>query len=268
MLEATSSKFEGDFPLGMKVRFIPCATDESIVISQQGRLMAQRARVKQQKFIKRTCIMSSEEIVGLDYVLPSKNISLRQALMALRSRSDPTRSLFLMVEEDWDDPGRVRFLHHESEEAECMEMIPALGLVMAKELGTPKAWTWFSKKMAEDCKGFEYDPAKGIYDPNDQQAVRDDELHCWDSLLGEDSDDEMIYPAGTSIIANPGRMSNLNFGSEKTNRYDDNGTLHSGGLRDMAGFLDDRSEDSSSKPTADSSNLPLVRTCWSQRSKA
>ena len=43
---------------------------------------------------------------------------------------DALPSLFLMVEEDWEDPGKVRFLHHYMEKAECMELIPALGLVM------------------------------------------------------------------------------------------------------------------------------------------
>ena len=52
--------------------------------------------------------MTSEEITGLDYVVPSIKKSLCEALMAMRSQNDLTRSLFLMVEEDWEDHGRGR----------------------------------------------------------------------------------------------------------------------------------------------------------------
>ena len=76
-----------------------------------------------------------------------------------------------MVEEDWDDPTKVRFLYHESEEAECMEIVPALGLVLQKLLATSLVWQWFSEKMKQDCDQFEYDVEKGVYDPADKGKI-------------------------------------------------------------------------------------------------
>lgn len=244
LLQVTSSRSEVQLPLGLAVRFIPCVTDESMVISTAGRTMAIRARAKQKKFTQKTGIMSSEEIMGLDFVISEirGGVSCREALMALRSRRNPDMNLFLMVEEDWDSPGTVRFLHHASVEDECMEVIPALGLVLEKELSTSRVWKWFSNKMRDDCAAFNYNAERGVHDPDDKGGDNKQEWSHWDSLLGEDSDDDDIPNHGAAIITGTGRLSNLNFDGKPRNAFDDNGTIQTNALRAL---VDDPSASSS-----------------------
>jgi hypothetical protein len=96
----TSSANQDQLPLGLRVRFVPNVLDKSFITTQDARMMAKRARAKQKQFTSKTTISTNHSILRLDYIIESLETSLREAILAIRSRTDPSRNLFVMVKED------------------------------------------------------------------------------------------------------------------------------------------------------------------------
>jgi hypothetical protein len=113
LLDMTSSANQDQLPLVLHVRFVPNVLDESFINTQDARMMAKRARAKQKEFTSKTIISTSHTILGLDYIIESLQTSLQEAILAIRSRTDPSRNLFVIVEEDYGSSD-VKFLYHET----------------------------------------------------------------------------------------------------------------------------------------------------------
>jgi hypothetical protein len=128
LLDMASSANQDQLPLGLRVRFVPNVLDESSINTQDARMMAKRARTKQKQFTSKTMISTSHTILGLNYIVKSLQTSLWEAILAIRSRTDPSRNLFVMVEEDHGS-SNVKFLYHQTMAGKVMTAIPALLLI-------------------------------------------------------------------------------------------------------------------------------------------
>jgi hypothetical protein len=109
---------------------------------------------KQKIFLERTSRLSSGAIQGLDYVEPTIGITLRQAVMDIRSQETKAPLFIAVNEENWSS--RVTFLFSEDRMDKAVTLIPALPIIMAAHYG-PRAWSWFNENAALETAGWFYD---------------------------------------------------------------------------------------------------------------
>jgi hypothetical protein len=221
LLDMTSSANQDQLPLGLRVRFVPNVLDESFINTQDARMMAKRARAKQKLFTSKTMISTSHTILGLDYIIESLQTSLREAILAIRSRTDPTRNLFVMVEEDHGSSD-VKFLYHETMADEAMTAIPALPLILEKELESSIVWTWFSESAKDLCRGYQYDRSKGVISTTGDYMK--EALEDW-AMDNDDEDSEEEFQQEMNNMTIDSVPAGLAFGRRGANFYNDDGTI-------------------------------------------
>ncbi len=210
-------------PLGKSLRFIPHILDNRFITTEKTAMLTARMKSKQKKFLQQTTFTTAHGILGLDYVIPSLHISLRQALMAIRSKENPEKNIFISVD-GWGD--QVRFAFNMAIADEADRLIPALPIFLEATLG-PAVWTWFSAQAQQDCEDFEWDPDQGIVDKHvvDSQGQIEDN----DSIESEEDSDienDLDIEFGEST-ANIFTLNLDNFG---LNQYDDGGSVATGAL--------------------------------------
>jgi hypothetical protein len=98
---------------------------------------------KQRLFAANVSSSVSYIILDLDYHEPNADMTLRQALMQMRSKAFPGRNLFLAVDTSWNTK-LVSFLFKKDLAGEVNVTLPALPLVLQAKLGA-KVWNWFNE---------------------------------------------------------------------------------------------------------------------------
>jgi hypothetical protein len=142
------------------MRFIPNILSDRFIISEEERRMAKKARIKQRNFLEKMQVSYNYQIVGLRYPLEEYGgITLHDALSGIRSRQDPSVSLFFAME---DLGHKVAFLFHRDRSDEALAMIPALPRVLETLVG-PNIWPWFDDSAKLACEGYGFDIKKGIF---------------------------------------------------------------------------------------------------------
>ena len=105
--------------------------------------MAAHAVLKHDKFMNKTMVVPSEYVAGLDYPvnIPGQGeLTLREAIMSIRSSSDPTRNLFAAVDESYNQQ-QVNFAYKTALDEEARPMVVGLPLYLEYVLG-PRIWNW------------------------------------------------------------------------------------------------------------------------------
>ncbi len=217
-------------PLGKSLRFIPHILDNRYITTDRSAVLISKMKNKQKRFLQQTTFTSASGILGLDYVIPSLRVSLRQAIMAIRSKKEPEKNVFVSVD-SWGDQVRFAFNTNIADEAE--RLIPALPIFLEATLG-PAVWTWFSDQAKWDCEDFEWDFEKGIVD---KKGEFDDE----DSMGSIESNEEDKLDIEFESSANIFSLDLDHFG---TNQYGDAGSVATGALFPA----DKRTAESSSQP--------------------
>jgi hypothetical protein len=189
-------KVEG-YPLGRNMRFVPNITDQRFITTQATRKKVENSVRKQRLFATSVSSAISYIISDLDFYESHAEKTLRQALMQMRSKTFPTRNLFLAVDTSWNGTF-VSFLFKKDLEKEVNAMLPALPLVLQAKLG-PRVWNWFNEEAKINTAGYWWDPKRGI------RALGDDEEDSWGDSL--DSDEDTGYWSSTSTASGLSRMS-------------------------------------------------------------
>ena len=83
---STSNK--GTYPHATQAQFIPNPLNSRFITSVQARAMAAKAQSKHKAFIKKTSTDVGYNIIGLDYYIEDYQVTLRQAIMSIRSASE------------------------------------------------------------------------------------------------------------------------------------------------------------------------------------
>ena len=89
----------GAYPLATQARFIPNTVDSRFITPVSARVMAIKAQNKHEAFLAKTATGIGHSIVGLDYFLDEYQVTLREAIMAIRSAKEPDSNLFVAVDD-------------------------------------------------------------------------------------------------------------------------------------------------------------------------
>ena len=90
--------------------------------------MAAKAQSKHENFVNKTSTAIGYTIIGLDYYIEDYKVTLRQAIMSIRSTTEPEYNLFTAVD-DMSYSNKVVFAFRKSFEAEAAAAIPGLPLI-------------------------------------------------------------------------------------------------------------------------------------------
>ena len=105
--------------------------------------MEAKAQSKHENFIKKTSKAIGYTIIGLNYYIEDYQVTLRQAIMSIRSTIKPEYNLFTAVD-DMTYSNKVVFAFRKTFEAEAAAAIPGLPLILQGYYGL-KVWTWFTE---------------------------------------------------------------------------------------------------------------------------
>jgi hypothetical protein len=106
---------------------------------------------------------------------------------------------------------------------EAMTAIPALPLILEKELESFIVWTWFSQSAKDLCRGYQYDCSKGV--TSTTGGLMKELLEDWamDNDEDEDSDEEFQQELNNMTIDSV--LAGLAFGRRGANFYNDDGAI-------------------------------------------
>jgi hypothetical protein len=203
------------FPLGIQARFVPYTMDSRFITTPKTAQNVERMKSKQQRFNDKTQTARNFTIIGLDYMCPDLDVTLREVIMGLRSSSEPDRNLFVAVDQ-MSNYTSVILAFHEDFEQEALTAIPALPIILEAKLG-PHVWQWFNEDARDYAVGYHWDKDRGLVSAEDERT--DAILDEWGSDNDDlDSDDDapqqpsrIEVAAFGLVLATPGR-----------NQYNDN----------------------------------------------
>ena len=180
--------------------------------------MAAKAQSKHENFLKKTSTAVGYTIIGLDYYIEDYQVTLRQAIMSIRSTTEPDYNLFTAVD-DMSYSNCVVFAFRKSFEAEAAAAIPGLPLILEGYYGH-KVWTWFSEEAKQETEAFEWDPQQGLIEKQEQIEIDDDYINLagWEDL----DDDNSHTAAKTNTTVHGFEIVPNNLGK---NQYHDDGTI-------------------------------------------
>ena len=139
ILRIFSSANKVGFPLGHEYWFVPNTIDSQMPTPKKRLVNAEKMQERQRIFLSKIQIVPSYHICALDSGLEvHNNISLRQAIMAMKSTKFPDVNLFRSVNQKVYE-GRVYFVVHEKFLAEANEVVPILARIMEIKYG-PCIW--------------------------------------------------------------------------------------------------------------------------------
>ena len=179
------------FPLGQEIYFVPNTMDSRIVTTKDRLCNVKKMRERQQKWLEKMNIIPTYTIAGID--LETKvttqerpeektSMTLRQAVMGLKSIKQTDRNLFRAVDQNSRE-GRVYFLVNEKMESEARSIVMVLPLIFQEKYG-PRIWTWFFKSAVDVVVGY-------TWTENDGVVAEEDEVlqETFASQTGLDEDD-------------------------------------------------------------------------------
>ena len=213
-----SSNNNGNYPLATQARFIPNPLDSRFITTVQARQMAAKAQSKHENFVNKTSTAIGYTIIGLDYYIEDYEVTLRQAIMSIRSTTEPEYNLFTAVD-DMSYSNKVVFAFRKSFEAEAAAAIPGLPLILQGYYGL-KVWTWFTEEAKAETDAYEWDPNQGLIEKPSEIDFDDAYINLdgWEDL---DDDDQQ-----TVTTTNPTTVHGFEISSTLgKNQYQDDGTI-------------------------------------------
>ncbi len=196
--DAIYGRTSKDFPLGRSMRFVPNLVDGRFSPSEATKKRVVLCVQKQRLFNTEVASATVDTILNLDYCNRNCGLTLRQALMQMRSKRHPSRNLFLAIDiTPWDDK-KVGFLFKKELAAEAKAMLSSLPLVLQFKLGN-SVWDWFTAKTFENLEGNSWCPRTGV------QTEGDDESLGWGDSLGNSDIEDENYWSDTSGLSRASR---------------------------------------------------------------
>ena len=205
------------YPLGKNMRFVPNIMDRRFITTPSTRKKVQASIQKQTKFLASVETTKNYTICGLDYYDEKLKQTLRQALMGIRSTSQPDRNLFLAVD-TFMQGETVVFLFKKDLAHEANTLIPALPLLLEVTLDSTRVWNWFHEEAKMMTEGFYWDPRRGILE------IDGDDEDSWGGSL-ESSDDEFSLSSGVSRESTALEPFQITNAPGKNEFYDESSTL-------------------------------------------
>ena len=154
------------FPLGHEYWFVPNTIDSRIPAPKRRVVNAAKMRERQRIFLSKMSIVPSYHIAALDIGLGiCHNISLRQAIMAMKSFEFPEMNLFRSVDQNVYE-GRVYFVVHKKLLSEANEVVPIIAKIMEIKYG-PRVWNWFFNSAKDAVAGYEWSQEQGVFTAED-----------------------------------------------------------------------------------------------------
>ena len=199
------------------MRVVNNTADPKAVVSPKMRTNVDILRNKQTVFSKNIRHFPSHHIQSLELFLPSAGITLRQALMGIKTSAEQQKSLFISADTDpWD---RIMFTFHKRHEEEALSIIPVLPVYIAHQYG-PRSWSWFNANAKEELTDYYYHPESGEIRCSDDKYYQDivDE-NQWESKP-ESNKVQVEFSLAKWVVD----INNM----PTSNQYDDNGTVRSG----------------------------------------
>jgi len=106
LIKKTYSHGSNDFPLGIKMRFIPCYAD---LIGAHARAKMQQVAARQASFCAHMKGATTWEILSLDNEDSQAGQTLREVIMSLKSKKIPNLPVFHCISPGWKNDGSIRF---------------------------------------------------------------------------------------------------------------------------------------------------------------
>ena len=245
-----SKNNKGAYPLATQARFIPNIIDSRFITSVPARTMAFKAQDKHEAFLSRTSTAIGYTILGLDFYLEEYKVTLREAIMSIRSTKEPDYTLFTAVD-DQQYSNKVVFAFRKTLEPEALAAIPGLPLILEGHYG-PRVWTWFADQAKAETAGYHWDPELGLVET--QEVLDFTDLDGWEDLdevttVEGDTQNQRVH--GFEITSAPAK-----------NQYNDNGSIKTRLLVNPSDPQDqdqDQDQNSSTQDTA-TSTITSIQT--------
>ena len=189
-------------------------TSSTPALSLLSRPALFKAQDKHEAFLSRTSTAVGYTILGLDFYLEEYQVTLREAIMSIRSTKEPEYTLFTAVD-DQQYSNKVVFAFRKTLEPEALAAIPGLPLILEGHFG-PRVWTWFADQAKAETAGYHWDPKLGLVET--QEVLDFTDLEGWEDLDETTSVDEgetqNQHVHGFEITSAPAK-----------NQYNDNGSI-------------------------------------------
>ena len=155
-------------------------------------------------------------IQSLDLFLPSAGVTLRQAIMGIKTSAENPTSLFIST--DTDSWGRVIFTFHKSQDTEAANIVPVLPIYLTHHYGN-RAWAWFNEEAKEELAEYYYDEPSGEIRCHEDEYIQEiiDETR-WESL--DDQETQVEFSLAQWVVDIEHQAT--------ANQYGDNGTVKTG----------------------------------------
>ena len=148
------------YPLGKNLRFIPDNLDTRFITTERSLKKIIKCVTKQEVFLSTSTVSRNFSIAGLDYYSRRLKMTLRQAVMGIRSVKDPKRNLFLNVDKQVTKSA-VMFAYHNDLASEASAIVTALPVLLETTFDH-NIWTWFTDDAKATAEGFQWDDKEGI----------------------------------------------------------------------------------------------------------
>ena len=123
------------YPEGIQWRAIENIADRDFTATEQSAIVAERMKYKQNAFLQDLCTTEYRHLHNVNAKIETEPyLPLSQILMSLKSYKDPTKGLFVMVQQQYDDEP-VTFSYMAEVSQEVADILPILPLLLAGRLG-------------------------------------------------------------------------------------------------------------------------------------
>ena len=171
---------------------------------------------KHYSFMEQCEVSRYQHIIELDHYIPSLAITLRQAIMHIRST---TINWNLFVAVDTSYTGQfVDFAFRRELREEALNMIAALPLFLEHTLSSYKVWKWFTREARDEADNYKWDDELGVIPKADMDGLNT-QLDGWEDL--DDGDEAEHEYEGTRLL----HTFQLDLEKLGTNTYGDEGSI-------------------------------------------
>ena len=214
------------YPLGKVMRIVPVTSDPRTPVTPKLRAQAHALKNKQKVFAKNIRTMSNHYIQSLDLYIEACKMSFRQAVMSIKTSVSAKNNLFIATDTDYT--GNVVFTFHKDYANEAISIIPVLPVYLAHLYG-PRAWGWFNADAKSDLQGYYFDESTG--EILSHEGAYTEEILQEGMWMTEDD----LKTEGAKLFEFSLSEWFINSAPNKTNAYNDNGTVKSGVTVSFAG---------------------------------
>ena len=148
------------YPEGIQWRAIENIADRDFTVTEQASIVAERMKHKQSAFLQDLCSTSYKHLQNVHAEVEAEScLPLSQILMSLLSHKDPTRKLFVMIQQTYDDEP-VTFSYMAESSQEVASILPILPLLLEGRLGMNVS-QYFRSSCTIGTDGYQWDDDLG-----------------------------------------------------------------------------------------------------------